>query len=352
MKTNRILFYSLVTGCVLAAYGANAAVVKSGSCGGECMWELDDKGVFSTINGSTASGEFNIPEGTKEIRAQSFYGASGLTKITIPEGVTSIGGYAFYGASGIKSLTIPKGMTSIGDTVFGNMTGVTSLTIPDGVTSISSGAFMGMSNLTSLTIPDSVKWIDQSAFRWLSSVTGELKIPNSLTSIPTGAFYGMKNVTGELKIPESVTSIGNQAFYDLGGVTSLIIPDSVTSIGSEAFSGMKSLVDIFLSNDSGLTNEMLTASGINLNKIVRYTTDGKYLKDGKTYASLEDYRAGVSLIYDESKGKYKKMDKDGMLLNGYYNEDGSKIKYRIYSVSEAHEALGKNNKNTFSIRYR
>ena len=305
MKKNVRLWLGVI-GVIFWCCQVKAAVVQSGTCGGECTWTLDDQGVFSTVNGSTATGEFDIPEGTKTISNSAFYNASGLTKITIPQGCISIGAEAFRGASGVA----------------GN------LNIPEGVISIGARAFYDM-----------------------SGVTGNLHIPDSVTSIGINAFTGMNGVTGEFKIPNGMTSIGNNTFYGLRGLTSLTIPASVTSITNYAFNGM-SFSEVFLSADSTLTDEQLTNAKLSLNKIVRYTADGQYMKDGKVYASLEDYRAGTTFVYNEAKGKYQKMDRDGVLLDGYYNADGSKLKYRIYTVEEAEEALGKNNKNTFSIRYR
>ena len=307
MKANRILSVSVAGLALLVSYNTNAAVVQEGSCGGECTWTLDDKGVFSTVNGSTATGEFSIPEGTKKITSRSFMYASGLTNITIPDSVTSIEWQAFFGMNGVTG---------------------------------------------KLKIPDSVKSIGGYAFSGMSGVTGALKIPEGLTSIEQYAFSNLSSVTGELKIPSSVTSIGTYAFFNMNSVTSVMIPDSVTSIGTGAFYSMTSLSEVFLSADSPLTNEMLKSASINLSKIVRYTADGKYIKDGKTYASLEDYRNGTTFVYNEAKGKYQKMDRDGVLLDGYYNPDGSKLKYRIYTVSEATAALGTENKNTFKLRYR
>ena len=328
MKKSSSLWLGVI-GVIFWCCQVKAAVVQSGTCGGECTWRLDDQGVFSTVNGSTAIGEFNIPEGTKTIATYAFRGASGLSKITIPDSVTSIGSCAFRESGVTGNLKIPSGVTSIANEVFRAMGGVTGeLKIPDGVTSIGNNAFDGMRGVTSLILP------------------------NSVTSIGSEAFLGMSGVTGELKIPDGVTSIGVSAFNGMSGVTSVTIPNSVTSIGGAAFAWMNSLSEVFLSADSSLTDQMLKSASINLSKIVRYTADGQYMKDGKVYASLEDYRAGTTFVYNEAKGKYQKMDRDGVLLDGYYNADGSKLKYRIYTVEEAEEALGKNNKNTFSIRYR
>ena len=257
MNIKKVLTASVTGLALLASYSAVAAVVQSGSCGGECTWTLDDKGVFSTQKGSTATGEFSIPEGTKTIGYPAFGGASGLTKITIPDSVTSISVYTF------------------------NDTGI----------------------------------------------------------------------TGDLIIPDKVTSIGGWAFINVTGLTSVTIPASVVSIGRSAFASI-SLSEVFLSADSPLTEFTLRDGAIDLNKIVRFTADGKYIKGDKTYLGKEDYLAGIEFVYNQEKGKYQRIGKDGKCLKGFYNEDGTRDIKRIYSVSEAEEALGKNNKNTFSIKYR
>ena len=243
---------------LLADFSANAEIVQSGTCGGECTWTLDDQGVFSTSNRTKATGEFEFPAGTKTVSANAFCCAIGLTKITIPEGVTSIGESAFEDAKGIAEITIPN----------------------------------------------------------------------------------------------SVTSIGNWAFSYMDNLSSVTIPDSVISLGSGSFGGYNDLTDVFVSANSPLTDDMLTNAEIDLDKIVRFTTDGKYMKCNKTYASLEDYMAGNYAVYN-TDGTYEKYSADGTLLGtfGVATVIPRAVK-RIYTVKEANEALGTANKNTFSIRYR
>lgn len=259
----------ILTATALVTFGHNAWA--------ECALKYSYSGSNATVTGaSECDGQsITIPLTTTKdgkeykvtkITSQAFIGNKTITGITFEtdskgnSNITSIGGWAFSSASGVTG----------------------KLKIPESVTSIETGAFYGM-----------------------KGVTGELKLPDGVTFIGDQAFSGMSGVTGELKIPESITSIETGAFSGMSGVTSLFIPESVTSIGSYAFRN-NALTDVFLAEDSPLTDDMLKSANISLNKIVRYTAEGQYLKDGKVYANLEDYRAGIALSCKEGSTKCKK----------------------------------------------
>ena len=239
---------------------------KSGYCGENAQWNLDDKGTL-TIWGEGDMYDFTwdtlpwygyndyyndyivravIKNGITSIGDWAFYNCSSLTSIEIPNSVTSIGDYAFFNCTGLTSIEIPNSVTSIGNGAFYYCSSLTSIEIPNSVTSIGDWAFEWCSSLTSIEIPNSVTSIGDWAFEWCSSLTS-IEIPNSVTSIGSWAFWGCSGLTS-IEIPNSVTSIGDYAFRSCSSLTSIEIPNSVTSIGSWAFWGCSSLTSIEIPN--------------------------------------------------------------------------------------------------------
>ena len=249
--------------CTLLPVSAFADTVKSGTCGNDLTWALDDAGTL-TISGTgnmwnysmqkvnnkyitTAPwGEYYdtiksvvIEAGVTSIVDYAFYGCSSLASVTIPNSVTSIGYDAFYGCSSLASVTIPDSVTTIGDWAFYNCSSLTSVTIPDSVTSIESSTFHGCSSLASVTIPNSVTSIGYGAFSSCSSLAS-VTIPDSVTAIGDYAFSSCSSLAS-VTIPDSVTTIGDWAFSSCSSLASVTIPNSVTSIGEGAFNGCSKL---------------------------------------------------------------------------------------------------------------
>ena len=69
------------------------------------------------IDGSTASGNVNIPNTVTYIAGHAFYENKNITSVTIPSTVTQIGAYAF-SSSGIENVTIPASVTAVDEYAF------------------------------------------------------------------------------------------------------------------------------------------------------------------------------------------------------------------------------------------
>ena len=187
-----------------------ASTVKSGMCGDNLTWTLNDDGVLAI-------------SGTGVIKDSAFDSTGKQPEIKtaiIGDGVTSIGNNAFFNCGGLTSVEIPDSVTSIGSNAFYNCRGLTSVEIPDSVTSIGYGAFSYCRGLTSVEIPDSVTNIGYSAFSYCSSLTSVM-------------------------IPHGILTIGPYVFYDCSSLTSVTIPDSVTSIGDSVFEHCRALTDVY-----------------------------------------------------------------------------------------------------------
>ncbi|MDE5860782.1 MAG: leucine-rich repeat domain-containing protein, partial [Ruminococcus sp.] len=107
---------------------ASAKIVKSGGCGMNLAWSIDDEGTF-TIRGI---GEMGDDSHKGEIPWRSW--RESIKKVIIGDGVTSIKEWAFYECTGLTEITIPDSVTSIGELAFLGCTSLTEITIPDSVT--------------------------------------------------------------------------------------------------------------------------------------------------------------------------------------------------------------------------
>ena len=155
---------------------------------------------------SLTFGDYEIPQGTREIGELAFVFSTGLTGVTIPDTVTAIGEWAFYGCISLMNVTIPDSVTSIGVGAFYVCSSLTSVTIPDSVTSIGVRAFYGCSSLTSVTIPDSVTSIGEAAFANCSGLTS-VTIPDSVTSIGEHAFDSTEDYESYSPLPNLVFTV-------------------------------------------------------------------------------------------------------------------------------------------------
>ena len=86
---------------------------KSGYCGENAQWNLDDKGTL------TIWGEGDMYDFTWD--TLPWYGYNDyIVRAVIKNGITSIGDWAFENCSGLTSIEIPNSVTSIGDVAFYN----------------------------------------------------------------------------------------------------------------------------------------------------------------------------------------------------------------------------------------
>ena len=200
----------------VTAQSTSAIIVKSGECGDNVTYTLDDDGLLK-ISGSGNMNDYYIGN-------SPFYLNKDIKEI-IGDGVTSIGDCAFWGCSSLTSIEIPDGVTSIGMSVFDSCSSLTSIEIPVGVTSLKDFVFYGCSSLTSITIPE------------------------GLTSIGGGVFQNCSSLTS-IAIPAGVTSIGSSAFESCSSLTSIAILAGVTSIGESAFKDCIKLNTIYCYKNS------------------------------------------------------------------------------------------------------
>ncbi|MBR3763282.1 MAG: leucine-rich repeat protein [Clostridia bacterium] len=197
----------------------------------------------------TASADVWLPAALTEIEAQAFMNASWLSgACTIPEGTRVIGSQAFYGCSGITSLTIPGSVTYIGSGAFAGCTSLAgSVTIPEGC-EVAADAFNGCVNLTVIyNEQDPSELFTWRTYRGEVTITGykggksvtSVTVPAQIdgypvTAIDSYAFSSSRYLTS-ITLPSTLESMGNYAFAYCSRLQSITMPSSVASLGRYAF---------------------------------------------------------------------------------------------------------------------
>ena len=322
----------------VTAQSTSAIIVKSGECGDNVTYTLDDDGLLK-ISGSGNMNDYYIGN-------SPFYLNKDIKEIVIGDGVTSIGDCAFWGCSSLTSIEIPDGVTSIGMSVFDSCSSLTSIEIPVGVTSLKDFVFYGCSSLASITIPEGLTSIGSSAFESCSSLTS-IAILAGVTSIGESAFkdciklntiYCYKNSTADkytdypsiakkvylddatttafnfnsstgtitgysgsekvVNIPSNiggiyVKAIGENAFKNNTDIETVIIPEGVSSIEDFAFykcTGLK-YVSIPESVTSVSEDGFYRCGALNVT-----------CKKGSTADNISLYPSGSTIVYYVEKG--------------------------------------------------
>lgn len=304
MKLRAALGMLLLVLAMLAVTGAASADVWLPAS----LTEIESQ---AFMNAAWLSGACNIPDGTRSIGSQAFYGCSGITSLTIPDSVTYIGSGAFAGCTGLTgSVTIPEGcevaadafegctnltvisneadpaelftwrisrgevtitgykggksvtsvtvpaqingypVTAIDDYVFSSSRYLTSIILPSTLENVGSYAFAYCSRLQSVTMPSSVQSLGRYAFYYCSSLAGSIDLVD--TEIPSNAFTGCKNLSVFAYTENEDGTLSLSRYY--GSQSSVTVPAlvgsrRVTAIGREAFSYRTSLKQVSLPRD-------------------------------------------------------------------------------------------------------
>ena len=246
-------------------------VVKSGTCGGNLTWTLDDEGNL-TICGT--GDMFDYYE--------------------------HLGEYApWRGVSGkIVSLVIRDGVTSIGYEAFLDCTYLTSITIPDSVKLIENRAFYNTGYYNDENNWDNgVLYIDSNLIEAKTSIYGDYAIKDGTRVIADCAFYDCKRLKSVV-IPDSVISICDGGFYRCTGLTSITIPDSVRIIGDSAFCDCENIESIILPDS--LTN-IGYAAFYSTKYFNAINTSGDELYIGNYLISVKESVSGEYVVKEDTK---------------------------------------------------
>lgn len=91
--------------------GLSANAEKSGTCGPNLKWHLNDNGVL------TITGKGEMIDYSYYYNRAPWYGYD-IKRIIIGDGITAIGSSAFAYCSELTSVTIPNSVTEIGESAF------------------------------------------------------------------------------------------------------------------------------------------------------------------------------------------------------------------------------------------
>ena len=258
-----------------------SAETRSGTCGDNLTWTLDDAGVL-TISGTGPM--YDHTWGDDNIWRDMYYDQIGT--IVINDGVTTIGDLAFYGLKNLVSVSIPDTVTSIGYYALADCDSLKSIIIPDSVTTIKHSALRGNDSLKSV------------------------KLPSELQTIETVLFsdcYNLKSII----IPEKVTSIGAQAFANCDSLTTVTFPDSVQEIHQQVFYDCPNLTEIKI--------------GKGLSKI----------KFESIYDGIFPFCENLANIIVDSENAYFSTDENGVL----FNKDKTKLVYYPTGLKGTHYSI-------------
>ncbi|MBR2299952.1 MAG: leucine-rich repeat protein [Alphaproteobacteria bacterium] len=304
--------------------------------------------------------ELTIPNSVESIEAYAFANMPQLEKVTLPdnEKFTSIRTNLFNGSENLKEVNIPDSVKYIDEYAFQNCSSLESVSIPANLTSIGRNAFDGASSLTSLTFE--------------TDENGRTK----LTTIPFAAFEGAAITS--LTIPEGVTTIEKLAFGGATNLKTLVLPDSLNTIRGQAFYNTN-VEEIFCHETSegrcanfysgygSAYSSGKISTGLKTTAMKTYTIDGDGVYTLKDSQGNLSYFASINDMLKGSEGSCPSIDvckaiisaakNAPIVVNGktYANlEDlkaGRYIRKRIYTVEEA-EKVSKPTGNTFRLRYK
>ena len=212
-----------------------------------------------------------LPEGTKVIEAEAFYGDTSIREVVLPEGVESIGERAFAG-SGVTKVNLPKSLTYIAPDAFDGCDGVT-LTIISGTLGEQFAMEHEFGFLHKIA---SAK--DFTITKFIGEIDPLIIIPDTIegckvTAIGDHAFDGIfddvRNPAKrtQLILPDSITHIGDYAFNNCGALLSIVLPDRITHIGDYAFANCHN-VPITLPNNLAYIGSYAFESCMGLSNIL------------------------------------------------------------------------------------
>ena len=265
---------------VSAKTNSNPVDDKSGTCGEDLTWSLDDKGVL------TISGTGNMEDYTLLSKAPWSDHAQDITSIVVKDGVTSIGDNAFINCNKVEQVSLSNDVETIGDYSFSGCTSLTDITLPNGLKTVPNGAFALCTGLKTVTVPKSVTEVGTLAFSSCTSLSdvyydstkedwdnitiatgndsltsANIHYNGSSTDTVVDSGTCGEDLTWSLddKGVLTISGTGNMEDYTLlskapwsdhaQDITSIVVKDGVTSIGDNAFINCNKVEQVSLSND-------------------------------------------------------------------------------------------------------
>ena len=264
----RLLKLVLVLCMLSAMVVVPVSAARSGICGDNLTWSLDDHTLV--INGTGKMYDYEADEAPWCENTEGVGTYRAIEKVVIENGVTSIGNFAFASLD-LFEFYIPDTVTSIGSYAF-NGTDISSVSISRNISYIGICAFSGCKKLNAIYVDEENPYYSNDEYGVLfdknktklicypNTREGAYVIPYGVNTICQDAFYLCKGLNA-VSIPESVTKIELCAFDCCENLTEVVIPDSVTSE-----------IDIFTFHSC--KNLKRISIGVGITKINRYAFSG------------------------------------------------------------------------------
>lgn len=278
----------------------STAEPKTGKCGENVTWSLDESTGVLTISGTGPMNEttYISCEGWEYCKYADL-----IKEVVIEEGVTSVGCSAF-GTKG--EYEIINGFPNL-----------TKITLPSTIEKIGRQAFY-CSLAENLTIPKNVKYIGQNAFNRSSIKSVTLSDGMELGGQAFGSCASLKEVTVGKDITYRNTGAGNasrenNAFGSCTALEKVTVEAGATKLGDRMFTGCSALKEVIFKTE-GLTNvAKITDNGrvfdtdnnITFNVYKGSTTEttlrnAGYLKDTNVVYSLDFTELNAKLAEAEA----------------------------------------------------
>lgn len=230
-KILSIVFAIAMLFCCTSSFTASAAEEKTGLCGADITWVLDESGKL-TLTGHGDMIDYTY-SGNGAAPWVSF--RNQINNVVMSDGITSIGMFAFSSCTNIERFVVSKDLKKIGASAFYDCQKLTKFDIPSGVNFIGDYAFHRCYNIRSIDIPDGVKRIGAYTFHGCGAIS-ELTIGSGVESIGEQAFVNCQSITS-IDIPYNTYSIAQNAFSGCNHLSKVTLQKNVELIGANAFYG-------------------------------------------------------------------------------------------------------------------
>ena len=213
-----------------------------------------------------------VPEGVETIKALSFCGYDGLTKIILSNSVKKIEASAFASCENLKEVAFNNNLKEIGDGAFSSCYNLTNICLGDSVEiigerafSIDQGFYVG-SLQRQIVLSKSIKAVGYNCFYAFSGIPCTIEFLGTIKEwcnisfedsqwLPSDAtIYINGEIPYDVQIPDGITSINPYAFCGWTWLKTISIPNSVSQIGERAFNGCTSLESVIFETESQLNS--------------------------------------------------------------------------------------------------
>jgi len=233
-------------------------IVKSGTCGENLTWILDEFGTL-TISGTGYMKEYLwygedqspwakdqniktvvIENGVLNISSDAFCECINLTNVSIPNTVTRIGERAFTKCYNLVNIDIPDSVTVIKGSAFADCINLETIKLPKKMEVFC--GFYGCRRLKNIEVPEGITKLETQAFSQCISLESVI-LPSTLEVIGYGAFQDCKKLTS-VEIPNGVLVIEELAFCRCYNLERIFIPETVQVVGNNVFAHCKKLINV------------------------------------------------------------------------------------------------------------